>query len=156
MFVFFFQAEDGIRDGTVTGVQTCALPIWAGAGGPGTAHPSLSPTAGLLCARKVASEAYFRPELRSPDGSGSSTDQRDRIDRCVGVADGRRAVRGTVAVPPVLAFGRDDFHRHLRSGDPDHVRALDTHLTRRPAARLVGAERHVDRADVARPASAAA
>src|SRR5438270_1177940 len=27
-FVFFFQAEDGIRDLTVTGVQTCALPIW--------------------------------------------------------------------------------------------------------------------------------
>src|SRR5579862_9953909 len=27
--VFFFQAEDGIRDGTVTGVQTCALPILA-------------------------------------------------------------------------------------------------------------------------------
>src|SRR2546430_4424450 len=24
----FFQAEDGIRDLTVTGVQTCALPIW--------------------------------------------------------------------------------------------------------------------------------
>src|SRR2546427_5100774 len=36
-FFFFFQAEDGIRDLTVTGVQTCALPIWtrgeAGAGG---------------------------------------------------------------------------------------------------------------------------
>src|SRR5437867_6563459 len=28
-FVFFFQAEDGIRDRTVTGVQTCALPIFA-------------------------------------------------------------------------------------------------------------------------------
>src|SRR5207248_7813548 len=26
---FFFQAEDGIRDRTVTGVQTCALPIYA-------------------------------------------------------------------------------------------------------------------------------
>src|SRR5438309_11471734 len=26
--LFFFQAEDGIRDGTVTGVQTCALPIY--------------------------------------------------------------------------------------------------------------------------------
>src|SRR5262249_59120057 len=26
---FFFQAEDGIRDWSVTGVQTCALPIWA-------------------------------------------------------------------------------------------------------------------------------
>src|SRR5688572_31612771 len=28
-FFFFFQAEDGIRDLTVTGVQTCALPICA-------------------------------------------------------------------------------------------------------------------------------
>src|SRR2546427_8629223 len=27
---FFFQAEDGIRDLTVTGVQTCALPIYEG------------------------------------------------------------------------------------------------------------------------------
>src|SRR2546427_1737684 len=27
VFFFFFQAEDGIRDLTVTGVQTCALPI---------------------------------------------------------------------------------------------------------------------------------
>src|SRR2546430_10898672 len=32
--VFFFQAEDGIRDLTVTGVQTCALPIFAGIGDP--------------------------------------------------------------------------------------------------------------------------
>src|SRR5262249_57881566 len=35
---FFFQAEDGIRDWSVTGVQTCALPIcwpWLGA------HPGL-------------------------------------------------------------------------------------------------------------------
>src|SRR6266404_7207326 len=29
MFFFFFQAEDGIRDKLVTGVQTCALPIYA-------------------------------------------------------------------------------------------------------------------------------
>src|SRR5437868_7603409 len=28
MFFFFFQAEDGIRDRNVTGVQTCALPIY--------------------------------------------------------------------------------------------------------------------------------
>src|SRR5690554_7236078 len=27
-FFFFFQAEDGIRDADVTGVQTCALPIY--------------------------------------------------------------------------------------------------------------------------------
>src|SRR6266581_7397231 len=30
LFFFFFQAEDGIRDGRVTGVQTCALPIYCG------------------------------------------------------------------------------------------------------------------------------
>src|SRR5256886_9707901 len=30
LFFFFFQAEDGIRDLTVTGVQTCALPILRG------------------------------------------------------------------------------------------------------------------------------
>src|SRR2546430_11865614 len=30
-YFFFFQAEDGIRDLTVTGVQTCALPIYRGA-----------------------------------------------------------------------------------------------------------------------------
>src|SRR5436189_940217 len=28
LFFFFFQAEDGIRDTSVTGVQTCALPIF--------------------------------------------------------------------------------------------------------------------------------
>src|SRR3712207_7697366 len=44
-FFFFFQAEDGIRDIGVTGVQTCALPIFIAAvadhpitATPGTAH----------------------------------------------------------------------------------------------------------------------
>src|SRR5215813_6394017 len=32
-FFFFFQAEDGIRDADVTGVQTCALPISSVGGG---------------------------------------------------------------------------------------------------------------------------
>src|SRR5437588_2676429 len=40
---FFFQAEDGIRDHCVTGVQTCALPIWQL-----TAGLALLVTAGLL------------------------------------------------------------------------------------------------------------
>src|SRR2546430_10004897 len=34
VFFFFFQAEDGIRDLTVTGVQTCALPIFGLAAAP--------------------------------------------------------------------------------------------------------------------------
>src|SRR5207249_6851856 len=32
LFFFFFQAEDGIRDRNVTGVQTCALPIYVDLG----------------------------------------------------------------------------------------------------------------------------
>src|SRR2546426_11489723 len=42
-FFFFFQAEDGIRDYKVTGVQTCALPIFGegGEGGKGTDRPGV-------------------------------------------------------------------------------------------------------------------
>src|SRR5256886_13747213 len=36
---FFFQAEDGIRDLTVTGVQTCALPILISAAGQARFKP---------------------------------------------------------------------------------------------------------------------
>src|SRR5205085_4956315 len=46
---FFFQAEDGIRDLTVTGVQTCALPISAtslfGTEGPMTSPSAVKPFA---------------------------------------------------------------------------------------------------------------
>src|SRR5436305_333069 len=37
-FFFFFQAEDGIRDADVTGVQTCALPIYHILTGGGSFH----------------------------------------------------------------------------------------------------------------------
>src|SRR6266568_1749088 len=49
-FVFFFQAEDGIRDGTVTGVQTCALPISWVVAAVGLAMPGLRRAAGRLAA----------------------------------------------------------------------------------------------------------
>src|SRR5690625_6365398 len=53
MLFFFFQAEDGIRDGHVTGVQTCALPIFQRerlVGGEGILARALALTArsGLL------------------------------------------------------------------------------------------------------------
>src|SRR5262249_56556915 len=48
---FFFQAEDGIRDWSVTGVQTCALPIFARLG-RFRKDSGLPPIAG-----------YFRPAL---------------------------------------------------------------------------------------------
>src|SRR2546425_12786571 len=48
VFFFFFQAEDGIRDKLVTGVQTCALPICIT--GP---HPVAAGTFGLTPANIV-------------------------------------------------------------------------------------------------------
>src|SRR5690606_40684201 len=47
LFFFFFQAEDGIRDFHVTGVQTCALPIseWLPAAATKTSSgPIMTPT----------------------------------------------------------------------------------------------------------------
>src|SRR5256885_8745341 len=41
-FFFFFQAEDGIRDYKVTGVQTCALPIFGAAGSDASTLNSVS------------------------------------------------------------------------------------------------------------------
>src|SRR2546430_16378303 len=42
--LFFFQAEDGIRDLTVTGVQTCALPILSRRVIAGSFSTTVSPT----------------------------------------------------------------------------------------------------------------
>src|SRR5438067_8248032 len=50
VYICFFQAEDGIRDRNVTGVQTCALPIW----------PSLFEN------DSRERPAYGRPNRRSP------------------------------------------------------------------------------------------
>src|SRR5256886_7782062 len=55
-FFFFFQAEDGIRDLTVTGVQTCALPI-------------LRMEQGLqFCSQGVIAAAHLFDELSPPAG----------------------------------------------------------------------------------------
>src|SRR5437762_14124857 len=84
MLFFFFQAEDGIRDTSVTGVQTCALPICSRS--PDITRRSLSgqcaeishPAMGYLCwpggwltsdlrseERRVGKECRSR---RAPDG----------------------------------------------------------------------------------------
>src|SRR6266496_3596020 len=46
---FFFQAEDGIRDLYVTGVQTCALPIWPSQAHSGcTQNPTTATVQGVI------------------------------------------------------------------------------------------------------------
>ena len=50
VFIFFFQAEDGIRDIGVTGVQTCALPIYRLANGISYVNLALSLNVGKVTA----------------------------------------------------------------------------------------------------------
>src|SRR2546430_7611585 len=58
--IFFFQAEDGIRDLTVTGVQTCALPIYWRPGRDAWGGPVVHPR------RRVQSDPAWRPTLADP------------------------------------------------------------------------------------------
>src|SRR5439155_13496064 len=75
----FFQAEDGIRGGHVTGVQTCALPIYASCGrirspGPSafSAPPAAapSPSAWLSSRRPRARRSEERRVGKSVDLGG--------------------------------------------------------------------------------------
>src|SRR2546430_9484358 len=49
---FFFQAEDGIRDLTVTGVQTCALPI---------SLPAFLASRARTCSRRYRASSPYNP-----------------------------------------------------------------------------------------------
>src|SRR5256885_2587919 len=55
--VFFFQAEDGIRDYKVTGVQTCALPIYANGGRPAPVACLAGCRAGRRCLPRLSGGA---------------------------------------------------------------------------------------------------
>src|SRR5207245_8116919 len=87
----FFQAEDGIRDATVTGVQTCALPIsWPP---PAGAHPRSG--SGGRCRLELAWQAWRSRKAdrstllicsqilgsRSPNGSSSVSGRRSEERR---------------------------------------------------------------------------
>src|ERR1041385_1199459 len=83
--LFFFQAEDGIRDVAVTGVQTCALPIWrwsswcrssssvpAGCLPPSTRSPPI-PSATSTVYRTTRSSGGRTRRSRTPSASGDTT-----------------------------------------------------------------------------------
>src|SRR3989441_4839121 len=85
-FFFFFQAEDGIRDKLVTGVQTCALPISLSAADGRRAHIVPRSTSCIL----------------ARDGRCSAASARVHSGRARPLRDDRRHPCGT---PPALVFG---------------------------------------------------
>src|SRR5947208_10548299 len=74
---FFFQAEDGIRDDLVTGVQTCALPIWTPAA---EARPPTAPhTPSALWRSPPSLNVVVR--IESADGSVMAAPRRSEERR---------------------------------------------------------------------------
>src|SRR2546430_3858269 len=90
LVVFFFQAEDGIRDLTVTGVQTCALPILSPGRGAACCAPRLTSPAGPLAVAGTTGPApNAQPRL---DGESNLPTLDRRADERV-VRGQRRAVQ---------------------------------------------------------------
>src|SRR2546425_8894484 len=86
-FFFFFQAEDGIRDKLVTGVQTCALPI--------SCPPSL---AGLgVAALQVREAGVDGPVDADPEAIGSRPVTRAGL--AVVAGGGGKTAPGTLVHP---------------------------------------------------------
>src|SRR5947207_9753712 len=77
-FFFFFQAEDGIRDHCVTGVQTCALPILT----PATVshHLKILSEAGLIACRREGQFVYSQA-VRSEEHTSELQSHSDLVCR---------------------------------------------------------------------------
>src|SRR5690606_40255677 len=91
LLFFFFQAEDGIRDFHVTGVQTCALPILAEPVHPGS--PAAAAAHSAQCGSGRPWESHPHPEpLRLPPGPGPS--EEGPAIRCRTRSEERRVGKG--------------------------------------------------------------
>src|SRR6266446_7074141 len=80
-YIFFFQAEDGIRDYKVTGVQTCALPIYAALHGV-TCGGGLEMA--LMCDFMVATESAKIGDAHANFGAMPGGGATVRLPRVVG------------------------------------------------------------------------
>src|SRR5437879_13894494 len=105
---FFFQAEDGIRDTSVTGVQTCALPI---CGFYGTAGHRRSPSGKSNDPRLAASRPPAAPQAERrfpPETEGFSPPVSRSEERRVGKECRSRWTEGHVKRTNQRERERDD------------------------------------------------
>src|SRR6266508_3744867 len=101
--MFFFQAEDGIRDGHVTGVQTCALPI---------SRRTLRPAALSVAARGLSRRALACADRGALADGGTGPRHRPRPLRPLL----RRQLPGRLRADP--RAGRPAHHPRGAGGDP--------------------------------------
>src|SRR2546430_14966347 len=110
---FFFQAEDGIRDLTVTGVQTCALPICANrASSPDSGAPTIIDS-GHARALDLAIEILSSPLEAVMAGEGWG-EVYDRVGQFIG---GDRTTGVFVKTRRVGGGGALDLPERARAGD---------------------------------------
>src|SRR6266481_7093714 len=113
LFFFFFQAEDGIRDGTETGVQTCALPIFRLGCRRSATLTSIQPTATRV--QPMAYDLLIRNGTVI-DGTGAPPRHADvavaagKIAEIGNISDGSKRVID--AADCVVAPGFVDPHTH--------------------------------------------
>src|SRR5207249_5099926 len=105
--VFFLQAEDGIRNRNVTGVQTCALPIWPSGKLNKKGPVSLPLTTGpfLFSLPEGLASWRARPPRRQCRCGGSRAAERRAVDVwCVSVAARALSDAGGAAARCSLAW----------------------------------------------------
>src|SRR5436190_6828361 len=105
-FFFFFQAEDGIRDHCVTGVQTCALPISFPAGCRGAFH---------IQSRSRHPAGNANRACRADAASDQKSIGGNHGKRCF--AGARRDERGSRAHSAAARWRRTDCPRRHHAGD---------------------------------------
>src|SRR3989440_438543 len=137
---FFFQAEDGIRDLIVTGVQTCALPVPRVRGGrvhrtarhgthrAGLAHRSGAGRGPGRGAEPVVDPAHHR-EYPGPRHAGARVHRGGPLPAAVPGAQGEAVRSGVPLVPPPGAAG------------PAEPSIFGGGLSHRDAGRLAGIRR---------------
>src|SRR5256886_1086383 len=121
VYFFFFQAEDGIRDLTVTGVQTCALPIsgdpeevaavWEGAQ---RGIEGVTPAQLLQCsAEQLLAQRFTEHDLRLFRGSPVRFECRCSQGRVAGLlrALGAEEVRGVLQEQGAVTVTCEFCHR---------------------------------------------
>src|SRR5260370_23816530 len=134
---FFFQAEDGIRDSSVTGVQTCALPISfinkkGGAvyeSGAGIGSPQISPRE-RRCGCRVTPASWWEPRRlgarpAKSAGKGRRHPRNGRFNARARRSRPRAAhLRGSDAAAGREEFVRSETSGQIRPGRPGLYREL--------------------------------
>src|SRR5690606_30096191 len=131
---FFFQAEDGIRDFHVTGVQTCALPILCFAGVLGGIHSGVTDTTTNI----FLESAYFNPVSirKTAKRHNINTDASFRFERGIDPNITEYALKRAALLIQEIAGG--EITSDIVDFYPNKIEDFQVRLTFENAKKLIG------------------